>query len=74
MHRFTSAEKLCSWAGLIPRHYDSGTHPEIAEDRVRIDSRRGKNIAKIAAARKLLTLVCYGLRKLSDLRTARPRT
>ena len=36
--------------------------PKIALDRNRIESRRGKNIAKIAAARKLLTLVYYGLR------------
>ena len=28
----------------------------------RIEARRGKNIAKVAAARKLLTLVYYGLR------------
>ncbi|MEU6012454.1 IS110 family transposase [Streptomyces sp. NPDC047453] len=89
VHRFTSAEKLCSWAGLTPRHYESDTlvrrghvtkqgsklvrwaaveaiqrkaTPKIAEDRARIEARRGKNIAKIAAARKLLTLVYYGLR------------
>ena len=36
--------------------------PKIALDRTRIESRRGKNIAKVAAARKLLTLVYYGLR------------
>ena len=32
----------------------------IALDRKRIEGRRGRNIAKIAAARKLLTLVYYG--------------
>ena len=41
-------------------------HPTTAEDRRptsdRIEARRGKNIAKVAAARKLLTLVYYGLR------------
>ena len=38
------------------------TTAKIAADRKRIEARRGKNIAKIAAARKLLTLVYYGLR------------
>ncbi|MGW9033219.1 IS110 family transposase [Streptomyces sp. NPDC055722] len=88
-HRFPSADRLCSWAGLTPRHYESDTvvhrghvtkqgsqlvrwavveavqrktTVKIAEDRARIEARRGKNIAKIAAARKLLTLVYYGLR------------
>nr|WP_255221647.1 hypothetical protein [Rhodococcus wratislaviensis] len=35
---------------------------KISVDRKRIESRRGRNIAKVAAARKLLTLVYYGLR------------
>ncbi|MFR9778405.1 IS110 family transposase [Micromonospora sp. MS34] len=34
----------------------------IARTRVRIGERRGNNIAKVAAARELLTLVFYGLR------------
>ena len=38
------------------------TTAKIAADRKRIEARRGKNIAKVAAARKLLTLVYYGLR------------
>ncbi|MER5757096.1 IS110 family transposase [Streptomyces sp. NPDC002088] len=89
VHRFPSADRLCSWAGLTPRHYEydtvvrrghvtkqgsklvrwavveaiqRGTTPKIAEDRARIEARRGRNIAKVAAARKLLTLVYYGLR------------
>ncbi|WP_287488054.1 transposase [Rhodococcus sp. (in: high G+C Gram-positive bacteria)] len=43
----------------------SNSHPagtKISTDRTRIEARRGKSIAKIAAARKLLTLVYYGLR------------
>lgn len=87
--RFAGPERLCSWAGLTPRHYESDTvvhrghitkqgsklvrwatveaiqrktTAKIAADRMRIEARRGKNIAKIAAARKLLTLVYYGLR------------
>lgn len=89
VHRFASADRLCSWAGLTPRHYESDTvvrrghvtkqgsklvrwavveaiqrktTPKITEDRARIEARRGRNIAKIAAAGKLLTLVYYGLR------------
>jgi predicted GIY-YIG superfamily endonuclease len=42
----------------IQRHR---TTANIAADRKRIEAHRGKNIAKIAAARKLLTLVYYGL-------------
>ncbi|MFB8182017.1 hypothetical protein ACFC8N_39570 [Streptomyces sp. NPDC055966] len=38
------------------------TTPKTTEERARIEARRGGNIAKIAAARKLLTLVYYGLR------------
>ena len=38
------------------------TTVKIAADKDRIEARRGKNIAKVAAARKLLTLVYYGLR------------
>ncbi|MGN5382506.1 transposase [Streptomyces lasalocidi] len=81
MHRFPCADRLCSWAGLTPRHYESDTivrrghvtkqgsklvrwavveairrptTSKIAEDRARIEARRGRNIAKVAAARKLL--------------------
>jgi hypothetical protein len=38
------------------------TTAKISADKQRIEARRGKNIAKVAAARKLLTLVYYGLR------------
>jgi transposase len=90
VHRFAGPDRLCSWAGLTPRHYESDTvvrrghiskqgsklvrwaaveavqrHPttaKIAADKKRIEDRRGKSIAKVAAARKLLTLVYYGLR------------
>ena len=49
------------WAAVeaIQRQPDT---TKIALDRQRIEARRGRNIAKIAAARKLLTLVYYGLR------------
>ena len=37
-------------------------HDKIKNDYRRIAERRGRNIARVAAARKLLTLVYYGLR------------
>jgi hypothetical protein len=37
-------------------------HTKIKADYRRIADRRGKNIARTAVARKLLTLVYYGLR------------
>ena len=88
--RFPSAEALCSWAGLTPRHRESDTKttrgritkqgsklvrwalieavaryrggPRLAGDFCRIAERRGKNKARVAVARKVLTLVYYGLR------------
>ena len=87
---FRSAEALCSWAGLTPRHRESDTKvtrggiskmgsrlvrwaapeavsaykggPVLREDFHRIAERRGRNKARVAVARKLLTLVYYGLR------------
>jgi transposase len=91
--RFPSAARLCSWAGLTPRHRESDTKVTRghvtkqgsrmlrwalieAVQRVPRDSvigsakealiarrgRQARNIAKVAAARRLLTLVYYGLR------------
>jgi transposase len=88
--RFTGPDKLCSWAGLTPRHRESdntvrrgsitsrlGLAPLGADrsgaelpasagwlvvNRARIDDRRAHNIATVAVARKLLTLVFYGRR------------
>jgi transposase len=88
VHRFQNAGQLCSWAGLTPRHRESGTKvarghvtkqgsrmlrwalieaiQRVPRDSVigsvkqAIISRRGKearNIAKVAAARRLLALV-----------------
>jgi transposase len=90
VHRFASAERLCSWAGMTPRHRESDSKirrgsiskqgsrlvrwaaieavsryhgtSRIAADYHRIAARRGRNIARVAAARKVLTLVYYGLR------------
>jgi transposase len=88
--RFPSPDRLCSWAGLTPRHRESDTKvrrgsitkqgsrlvrwaaveavsknhggDKIKNDYRRIAARRGRNIARVAAARRLLTLVFYGLR------------
>jgi hypothetical protein len=59
-HVTKHGSKLVRWAVVegIPR----ATTPKIAEDRARTEARRGRNIAKVAAARKLRTLVYHGLR------------
>lgn len=90
VHRFDAAPKLCSWAGLTPKHRESDTTVhrghitkqgsrlvrwaaveavqkvpvgfKLRGDRDRIAARRGTSIGKVAAARRLLTLVFYGLR------------
>jgi transposase len=88
--RFANPERLCSWAGLTPRHRESDTtvrrgHITKQGSRLvrwaaveavgrqrgatavsvlhhRVANRRGRPIGRVAAARKLLTLVYYGLR------------
>ena len=90
--RFGSAKKLCSWAGLTPKHRESDEvvhrgnitkqgsplvrwaaieavgnyrakgNEKLRADYKRIAERRGKYKARVAVARKLLTLVFYVLR------------
>jgi len=87
--RFSGPDRLCSWAGLTPRHRESDTSvhrgnitkqgsrlvrwaaveaisrardTSVAGLYARVAERRGVNIARVAAARKLLSLVHYGLR------------
>jgi transposase len=88
--RFPSPDRLCSWAGLTPRHRESDTKVrrgsitkqgcklvrwaaieaishnhsggKIKTDYRRIAERRGRNIGRVAAARRVLRLVYYGLR------------
>jgi transposase len=88
--RFRSAEALCSWAGLTPKHRESDTKVhrgavtkqgsrlvrwaviegtvryhgggKLAADWQQLAERRGKHKATVAIARKVLTLVYYGLR------------
>ena len=60
-HITKQGSRLVRWAAVeaIQRHPSTS---KLSTDRNRIEARRGRNIAKIAAARKLLTLVYYGLR------------
>ena len=89
IERFSDPHKLCSWAGLTPKHRESdtkvtrggitkqgsrlvrwaaieaisrGRDTTVAELYQRVKERRGTNVARVAAARKLLHLVYYGLR------------
>jgi transposase len=60
-HITKQGSKLVRWAAVEAiQHQPDST--KIARDRKCIEARRGRNIAKVAAARKLLTLVYYGLR------------
>jgi len=88
--RFSSAEALCSWAGVTPKHHESDGKVHqgritkqgsrlvrwaaieavaryhggetFAKSFEQIAERRGKSRANVAIARKVLTLVYYGLR------------
>ncbi|HET9872694.1 MAG TPA: IS110 family transposase [Propionibacteriaceae bacterium] len=88
--RFEGPDRLCSWAGMTPKHRESDVKvrrssitkqgsrqvrwaaveaisrhrgsDKIAGDYRRIAERRGRNIARVAAARRVLRLVYYGLR------------
>jgi len=90
--RFDSAKKLCSWAGLTPKHRESDEvvrrgaitkqgsplvrwaaieavgnyrakgNEKLRADYTRIAEHAGKYKARVAVARKLLTLVFYALR------------
>lgn len=60
-HITKQGSKLVRWAAVEAiQRQPAGT--KISADRKRIEARRGRNIAKVAAARKLLTLVDNGLR------------
>ncbi|MCE0764991.1 IS110 family transposase [Pseudonocardia kujensis] len=53
--------KLVRWAAIeAVQHVRSGT--KLAADRSRLITTRGRNVGVVAAARRLLTLVYYGLR------------
>jgi transposase len=52
--------RLVRWAAV--EAVQRASTAKITADRARIQARGGRNVAKVAAARKLLTLVFYGLR------------
>jgi transposase len=90
VHRFPTADRLCSWAGLTPSERSSDAHtrrghiskqgsrwlrwvmvevaarpdvdPHFRAFYDRIASRRGRKIARVALARRVLTLCYYALR------------
>jgi transposase len=60
-HITKQGSPLVRWAAVEAVSRVRGT-PKMKRDYQRIAERRGKGIARVAAARKLLTLVYYGLR------------
>src|SRR6266498_4803389 len=90
VHRFPSADRLCSWAGLTPSERSSDAHtrrghiskqgsrwlrwvmgevaarpdidPHFRALYDRIAARRGRKVARVALARRVLTLCYYALR------------
>ncbi|MEU7174582.1 hypothetical protein ABZ949_24210 [Micromonospora tulbaghiae] len=50
------------WAAVEAAHGVPHTAGWLTSTRARVAERRGRNIATVAVARKLLTLVYYGLR------------
>jgi transposase len=70
-HISKQGSPLIRWAAVEAVSRVRGT-PKIKRDYHRIADRRGKKIAKVAAARKLLTLVYYGLRDGQIRCLARP--
>jgi len=60
-HITKQGSRLVRWAAVEAVARQRGATPVRAHNR-RVADRRGKNIGRVAAARKLLTLVYYGLR------------
>jgi transposase len=60
-HVTKQGSTLVRWAAIEAISHVKGT-PKIKADYARIAERRGRNIARVAAARKLLCLAYYGLR------------
>jgi len=73
-HATKQGSRMLRWALIEAiQHQPAGSRPRAAKDA--IIARRGKqarNIAKVAAARQLLTLVFYGLRD-GQIRALAPR-
>src|SRR5574342_451740 len=102
IERFASAKRLCSYAGLVPSIYSSGsktvygritkqgsrwlrwimveisTHAANGDARLqslyrRVSRRRGAATAKVAVARKVLTVIYAMLKHNEPFRTRKPR-
>jgi len=95
--RFSTADQLCSWAGLTPSERSSADNvrrghiskqgsrwvrwvmveaavhalrnPELRQLFLRVAKRRGVKIARVAVARRLLTLAFYALRSETGCRS-----
>src|SRR5271163_4130414 len=82
VERFPCARKVASYAGLVPAEYSSGARQRLGHIskegtaflRWWLVERRGKAIAKVAVARKLLTRLYWMLRRRSESRTVRQRS
>jgi transposase len=61
-HITKQGSKLVRWAALEAVQVLPATTPILGTTKARVGDRRGTNIGKVAAARKLLTLVYYALR------------
>jgi transposase len=70
-HITKQGSKAVRWAAIEAIQHQPDT-TKIALDRNRIEARRGRNIAKVAAARKLLTLVYYGCATATSARSTVP--
>ena len=102
MKRFPDAKRLCSYAGLVPSIYSSGsktyngritkqgsrwlrwilveiaTHAANGDTRFqkvyqRVSRRRGRSTARVAVARKVLTVIYAMLKKNEAFKRQRPR-
>jgi transposase len=60
-HITKQGSRLVRWAAVEAVQRQRGANP-VRALRHRVSDRRGKNIGRVAAARKLVTLVYYGLR------------
>jgi len=60
-HITKQGSRLVRWAAVEAAVRQQHPNP-VSDHRRRVAQRRGRNIGRVAAARKLLTLVHYGLR------------
>jgi len=70
-HITKQGSTLVRWAAIEAAQILPPSTPILGTTKTRITTRRGTNIGKVAAARKLLTLVYYALRD-GEVRALRP--